>query len=835
MSFDKLLPHLLAVVIFLLMTCFFFKDIVFNDMAFKDNDISMGSGMGKQIMDAREEGGDSPMWNLSAFGGMPAYVTGAVHKDHQLKAGVQSTFFFFLPNPANLMFAAMLFTYIMLIAFKTNPYVAIFGAIAFGMASYNILSLSAGHNAKIRALCFIPLLFAGIQHLKNDRRNIGIIILLFGFSWLIFTGHYQIMYYGVLIMGIYFIVDLIYAIVKKELRKYGIRVAIITICGFAGLLANIGKIWTITEYSKYSIRGEYLLTSKSEDRPKNGLDPEYAFQYQEGVKESLTLLIPNFNGGGSSANMDDYLEESHLLKYIRSAGLRQGAQIAQIILAQTYFGPQGGTAWPIYAGAITSFLFVLGFFVLSIQQRIWIGVSFLFFLFISWGMNAEWFAKTMFNYFPMYNKFRAVSMSLGMVTFTMALGAALTLGKILSVPLSKTLVQKTLGTSTALIVMCFYFVISPDSTGNMSPASDKPTIAARVFRTTPQEIEKQNPNLLDDLVISLKKDRVELVTKDSLRTILFIALALVVLALFYFKIITDPKIIGGAFALLCLIDLWSVNKRYISPYSFEENREVVIRPTQADRDILADASLSSNQHYRVLNTSGPYNESNTSYYHRSLGGYSPAKLRRTQDIYDYYIEPVFQGTTDKTLQKGFSNYLKIADCKFLLIENRSKRIPQSGNLGPAWFVSEIVTANSHDDEIQKISEIDPRQQAIVHKEFQLKETKFDNSQAKVDLKQYTNNEIVYKTSNPEVGYLVFSEIYYPAGWSLYIDGKLSKLDRTNYNFRGARIPTGDHEVVLKFEPTSYIVGSSISLYATIFVIIAILYFAYIELKSSKII
>ena len=824
MSSKKLInlsiPHIIAIVIFYVVTTVFFSPMILKNKELNQQDIRQGVGMRKQLDDYRAKHEDNPMWNMSVFGGMPAYILGSTYASKSLNGNVIKAVALFMKVPANIVFLSMLFMYILMISLRTNPYVGILCALAFGLTTFNIISIEAGHNAKIRAVAMIPLVFAGINYLFSGKKMIGLATTALGFTWLIFTGHFQIVYYTGILLLIYFVVKGVFALLEKNLKHFLIVSAMVFGCGVLGILANLGSIWTSQEYMPYSIRGTYLLTAEDTDkRGGEGLDKGYVFEYQNDKDEFMTFLIPHYYGGGFRVNLKDKkVQEYETYNQLRGVFGPESAKA--ITQSSLYYGTQNGTAGPFYVGIIMIALFVLGFFVLDKKTLIWVSVAFVFFLMITWGANAETFSDVMFNNFPLYNKFRAVSMANIIPIFLVVMAGGLALDKLLQMQDRQEAFKKLLygfGATAGILVLVYIASGSFD----YSKAGDEARFA-NYYNSYAQQMAQQgmSPQIpqgafVQQGVDNIRADRETLLGQDTLRSLFFLILGFGAFFAWKARAINKDLAVGGL-ALLLLIDLFVVNKMYFGEDSYQNKRSTTVYPDQLDSQILQNETTANDQHYRVLDVSrSPFASAEASYFHRSMGGYDPAKMRRIQDLYEYYIQPTLMGKAEN--QEGFTNVLKMYDVKY--IKTGQGIMPNEG-LGAAWFVKNIKEVKSDDEAIQAIAETDVATTAIVNtKDFPKVDTK-GMSKGKVELVEYSNNKIKYSTENTEKGFLVISENYYPKGWRAVLDGeKELSIVRANYSLRAVEIPAGKHELTLTFEPKSYLVGGSIGLTVSILVLL----------------
>jgi hypothetical protein len=506
----KALPHAIAVVAIYIVTALFFSPLVFKDKTLTQSDMTHATGVNHQILDYKKDSGEQARWNPYVFGGTPVYLIGEAYDDHLLKYGVIDIMSLWLPSPANLVFLCMIFTYLCFIAHGFNPIISFIGAFAFAFCSFNITSIEAGHNAKIRAVAFLPLIIAGVSLLFKKKYYLGGGLLAFGLSFQIFTGHIQITYYTLLLAGLIYVINGIIFIAKKEYKPLMIVMGIsVLAAGLAGA-SNISKLYAGSEYITSSIRGQRLVTDPTkptgEQSLQNGLDKDYAFAWSNGVAEPFTLLIPHFYGGGSSA---DYNVKGTDL-YEQLKGQYSEEQIKGMFKGTMYWGDQPFTAGPIYIGAIICFLFIVGILVAPLETRIWMIFGTLFFVALSMGDNLQWLNNTMFDYFPMYNKFRTVSMTIFVTCFTMTFGAIVGLQHIL----------ETIGKKSKDLDMNLYIAFG--LTGGLSLIF---LLFSGAFSFAK---EQENPNI--EPILDLVMDaRASLFSTDALKALFFISAAFLII------------------------------------------------------------------------------------------------------------------------------------------------------------------------------------------------------------------------------------------------------------------------------------------------------------------
>ncbi|MBB6461219.1 glycosyltransferase family protein [Flammeovirga kamogawensis] len=797
--------------VFLILSVIYFNPSFFEGKSLRQSDLIHFQGMSHASQVEAEKTGESPLWNTAMFSGMPELLFSSLKGDptHVLFAssmlGLQSTY-----ESAMTVFLLMSCLWIALMCFRVNPWVGMFISAAFAMNTFYITSLEAGHMTKLWAIGYGAIVLGGMKLLFDKKWLVGVALIAASVTLELRATHYQITYYLIFVCIIYGLTELFFYYKNGELNIFLTRVIPLGILA-AGLGAStqLWKVWTTKEYSEYSIRGKKELTplpGQESNHTEEGLDKDYAFSWSEGKMESLTLIAPNFYGGSSQENIS---KDGPMAAQLEKAA---GKQQAQSIINNPnfklplYFGEQPFTGGPIYQGAILSFLFILALFILDKRERNWLIGGVLITAMFAWGKHLQWFNYSLFDILPGMNKFRTPAMSLGVTCIVMAMGAALGFDKIIKDGWNEKTQKAALNAAGVTVGLLAIMWIGAGFIDVSGPRD------AQIFQ---QMFGIKDPNIIRQFTNALDAERVAMMRGDVGRSIFFVLVAIAVLFAYSKKKLSmalTVLIVG----FLTLGDVWGVAKRYINDASFQKtnNKEVHV-PTAADQRILRD----KDPNYRVLNlTTNVFNEANTSYFHKSIGGYFAAKLRRYQDLIERELPREMQ-TLGEAIQKGDTLAIKatpalnMLNMKYTILGTDANAIYQNPNaLGHAWFVDKVLKVSSPDEEIEALPAIDPSIQAIVDT------NKFPNANIstsksigdKIELVNFHQRRIKYKSQSAKGGFGVFSEVYYPAGWVARIDGEPVDIICANYVLRGLHIPAGTHEITFDFDPDSYVIGGTIS-------------------------
>lgn len=794
---QRALPHVLAVLFFVVLACAYFAPIVFDGKSLAQHDISQFQGGAHEAQEYAKATGKEALWNNSMFSGMPAYLI-SLHFSGDLTPYFQKAMTLGLPAVVSNLFLALLCGYVLLVALGVRPLVATVGAVALGFSSYNLAILLAGHNTKSYALAYAPLVLGGL--LVTFRRNkwLGAALFTFGLAMNLRANHIQITYYLLLLVAIFGVVELVAAVRAGQLPAFAQRVALLAVGGALALGVSFGRLYTTYEYSKYSNRSPSELKAlpaapgQAAAPSAAQQDRDYAFAYSYGIGESMTLLVPNFYGGSSSMPLGT---DSNLAK----AGLPT-EYLAQM---PTYWGDQSYVAGPVYLGVVIGFLFILGLFVVDKRTRYWLLAGTILSLLLAWGKNFETFNNLIFDYLPGYRSFRAVSMGLVIAQLAVPLLGALALSKVLRSTPATTPLPGTVPASENDDTLRKVLYAGAVASGILVLAW---VLSFGFDFASPVDASLTKSGFTPQLLGALRADRADLLRNDIWRGLFFVGAALGVL---YFhrkgKLGAAPA--AAVMVALVLIDLWGADKRYLNADSFQRTTIAEsFEPTPADQQILQDKDLS----YRVLNTANPFNEAQTSYFHKSIGGYHGAKLRRYQDL------------IERQIAQNNQQVLNMLNTRYIVFASQQQGQPAQVQrnpeaLGNAWFVSEVKTVQSPDEEMAALNKFTPAITAVVDasKFPEVKPATYDPQGSTIALTNYSPDALTYRCNALRPGFVVFSEVYYAAGWQAFLDGKPVPHVRANFVLRALPMPAGAHTVEFKFEPKSYSIGNGVSLASSI--------------------
>lgn len=804
-SFSQYLPYIAAVASFAIITFIFFSPMITEDKLIYQGDIVQYEGASHEIQQFREQHDSEALWTNSMFGGMPAFQMGTIYKGNLLQYADKVLGFGF-PYYSAFLFIAFASFFILLLTLEISPWIALIGGISYGLSVYNLTLLEAGHNTKMHTIALIPLLFAGAILLWRKKYLLGAAISAAAFSLLIYANHVQIAYYAFITLLIFGIVFTIHTAVKTKEWKHLIVVASILVGSASlGVLSNSSLLWSTYEYGNSTIRGKSELSS---NKQSNGaLDRDYAYQWSYGKMEILTLLIPNFYGGSSHGELSS---ESALATKMRENGVPP-QQIDQYRKRMPlYWGSLPFTSGPFYMGAAVCFLFVLGLFVVQSPLRWWLAAATLLSVLLSFGHNLQWFSDLFFDYFPGYNKFRAVMTTLVIAQLTVPLLGFYALAQIFSDRIDK---EK--------IIQSLYIAFGITGGVSLLIALFGPSLFSFVGNSDKQ-LQGQ---MWDILLPAIREDRASLMRSDAFRSFALVAITAGLLWAYIRQKVSKNRVVI-VLASLVVFDMVGVGKRFINDDVFVDKKQMEnpFQQSVADQQILADQS----PNYRVYNTTvNSFNDASTSYHHKSVGGYHAAKLRRYQELIEAHIS------------KGNMAVFDMLNTKYFIVQGTGGEAQAQQNpnaCGNAWFVPTYNVVANADEEIKALERFDPRQIAFIDKRFESSLQGIQNgedSTASIQLLSYRPNHLKYQSQSSKQSLAVFSEIFYEPGWVATIDGKETPIVRANYVLRALNVPAGTHEIEFKFQPKSYFVGEKVSYISSGIILFLLAFSVFKEVKKRK--
>lgn len=789
------LYDILAVVMFAAISFVYFMPADIDGRILYRHDSSAGRGAGREATEYYEQTGERTRWSNSTFSGMPTYQTAPSYSSTDTLSTVMNAYHLWLPDNVWFLFAYLLGFYILLRAFDFREMLAALGAVVWAFSSYFLIIIAAGHLWKVMALAYLPPMIAGIVLAYRGKYLWGFIVTAIFAAFEVKANHVQMTYYYLFIIALMIIAFLFQAVREKQLARFGKATLVCIAAATIGICLNFSNLYHTWQYSQESMRGKSeLVKQNATNQTNSGLDRDYITQWSYGIGETWTLLVPNAKGGASVP-----------LSQNQQAMAKADQQYMQIYqqLGQ-YWGEQPGTSGPVYVGAFVLMLFILGLFIVKGPMKWALLTATVLSILLSWGHNLMPFTDFFIDYVPMYAKFRTVASILVIAEFTIPLLAMMALKKVIDEP-------------EVLTHQVKYVYISFALTGGVALLfALAPSLFFSDFVSSSEMVAMKNipTEYLNPMLTNLKQIREAIFTADSWRSFWIVTLGTVCLLLFKAKKLRAPWLIG-ALIILCLIDMWQVDKRYLNDEMFVERsiRDTPQPMTATDRQILQDKGLD----YRVLNlASNTFNENETSYYHKSIGGYHAAKLRRYQELIEAYIMPEMQrmmpaivkAQGDMTRVNGDSIYpvLNMLNTKYIILplqENQTAPLQNPYTYGNAWFVDRISYVNNANQELDSLGKLNLRHAAVADVKFksQLGEAVRQDNVSMVKITSYAPNQLSYDVMSDKGGVLVFSEIYYP-GWTATVDGQPAELGRVNYVLRAMNIKPGKHQVTLRFFPAS---------------------------------
>ncbi|WP_455070933.1 YfhO family protein, partial [Prevotella histicola] len=800
-TWKKFLPDVVVIAVFAIISfAYFFVPITQGKILYQ-HDASAGVGAAQEMTEYQNRTGETTRWTNSIFGGMPTYQMSPSYQSTDGLSQVMNAYHLWLPDNVWFLFAYLLGFYILLRAFDFRQSLAALGSVMWAFSSYFLIIIAAGHLWKVMALAYLPPMIAGVVLAYRGRYLSGFIVTALFTAFEIKANHVQMTYYYLFIILFMVIAYLVKSIREKQLAIFLKATGVLAAAALIGIAINLSSLYHTWQYQKESMRGKSELVKKdAANQTSSGLDRDYITQWSYGIDETLTLLVPDAKGGAS-------VPLSKNATAMAKADPQIQSMIPQLYDAfPQYFGTQPGTSGPVYVGAFVLFLFILGLFIVKGPLKWALLAATVLSILLAWGHNFMGFTNFFLDYIPMYAKFRTVASILVIAEFTIPLLAALALKKIVDEPdvLSKQMkfayISLALTAGVAALIALF-----PDMMGPFVSEQERQMIGS---------IQGMDGGTARTILANISDMRAAMVSSDAWRSVIIILIGFALLFAYKLKKLRADYMIA-ALLVLCLVDMWQVDKRYLNDEMFvpKSERDMPQQPTATDIEINKDKSLD----YRVLNfASNTFNENETSYFHKSIGGYHPAKLRRYQEMVDAYIVPEMQKAMQAIAAKG-GNMQQVDGVKLFPVLNMLNTkyfiFPLQGGAtiplkniyaqGNGWFVDKIDYVADANAEYAEVGKIDVRHEAVADKQFEavLGQAKANDSTATVKLDKYEPNNLQYTVNSKNGGIVVFSEIYYP-GWKATVDGQSVELGRVNYILRAVNVKPGKHIVVLDFHPTS---------------------------------
>ena len=830
-TWKKFLPDVVVIAVFAIISfAYFFVPITQGKILYQ-HDASAGVGAAQEMTEYQNRTGETTRWTNSIFGGMPTYQMSPSYQSTDGLSQVMNAYHLWLPDNVWFLFAYLLGFYILLRAFDFRQSLAALGSVMWAFSSYFLIIIAAGHLWKVMALAYLPPMIAGVVLAYRGRYLSGFIVTALFTAFEIKANHVQMTYYYLFIILFMVIGYLVKSIREKQLAVFLKATGVLAAAALIGIAINLSSLYHTWQYQKESMRGKSELVKKdAANQTSSGLDRDYITQWSYGIDETLTLLVPDAKGGASVPLGKNATAMAKADPQIQS-------MIPQLYDAfPQYFGTQPGTSGPVYVGAFVLFLFILGLFIVKGPMKWALLAATILSVLLAWGHNFMGFTNFFLDYIPMYAKFRTVASVLVIAEFTIPLLAALTLKKIVDEPdvLSKQMkfayISLALTAGVAALIALF-----PDMMGPFVSEQERQMIGS---------IQGMDGGTARTILANISDMRAAMVSSDAWRSVIIILIGFALLFAYKLKKLRADYMIA-ALLVLCLVDMWQVDKRYLNDEMFvpKSERDMPQQPTAADLEINKDKSLD----YRVLNfASNTFNENETSYFHKSIGGYHPAKLRRYQEMIDAYIAPEMQKAMQTIAAKG-GNMQQVDGVKLFPVLNMLNTkyfiLPLQGGAtaplqnpyaqGNGWFVDKIDYVADANAEYAEVGKIDVRHEAVADKQFEavLGQAKANDSTATVKLDKYEPNNLQYTVNSKNGGIVVFSEIYYP-GWKATVDGQSVELGRVNYILRAVNVKPGKHIVVLDFHPTSISTTETIAYISIVILLLAIVGAGYMEWKKK---
>lgn len=821
-QFKKLLPHLIAVIVFLVVAVVYCKPALQGEVV-AQHDIQGWRGMAQQSFEFKEKQGHFPLWTNSMFSGMPAYQIAMDARTNISVSHLYDILTLGLPKPISFFFLACICFYFLCLVAGANSWLGILGGLAYAYSTFDPIIIAVGHDTQMISLGYAPAVLAGILLLYQKKYWAGFAITAVFASLIIMQNHVQIVYYTLIIAAIMTIAFFIKSYREKQLTTALKGAGLALLAGVMGLATSAVSLMPTYEYAKESMRGgrSELTLGDNNVKTKGGLDKDYAFRYSLGLGETLTMMVPGLYGGSNGG--DEYKSDSKFVQKFSELGVPE-EQALQYENGMSYWGDQPVTSGPVYFGAVICLLFIFGMVYLNSWYKWWLLAASIVGVVLAWGANLKGINFFLFDYLPLYNKFRAPTMAMVIPQLCFPLVAVLGLNKLISQPYdiieTWKKIKLTAIISGVIIVLLagFYFSASFSSANDKNFKENiQQNILGQVppGQQAPAELQQRAMQTSSAIIGALQSDRKALMGGDLMRTIILMALGLGLIVFFVKKKIS-AVFFFSALILINGYDLLGVGLRYLNSEKFveESDFEAAFTPTEADMQISKDPD---NPNFRVFNqTVDVFNDASTSYHHNSVGGYHPAKLGLYNDLITYQ------------LSKGNMNVFNMLNTRYFIVQNPKTGKPMAqlnpNAYGNAWLVKGIKYVPGANEEMTALDNTDLKDTLIVENQYKnlLKQMTAPDSTATIQLKNNLNDEINYefKSTSPQVA--VFSEVYYPHGWNAYIDGKKSDYFKADYLLRAMYVPAGNHTIQFKFEPASFSIGRLITIVSTILVLLILL-------------
>ncbi len=813
--FKKILPHLLIILFFFVVSLVYFYPVLQGE-EIPQHDLITAKANSHQSYEYWKKTGHRPCWAPQLFSGMPAFQVFASKKNDFVFKAIHKVVKALDNKSFSILFLYFLGFYLLLLAFKADKYLAAVGALAYGLASYNIIIIAAGHITKAFSLGYLPITVGGFYLIFREKKYLeGFILSVLSLGVAISLGHMQIIYYGAMLIGLYVLFEFVWALKEKTIKQFLLASLVsLGVIVFAAL-PNTVALWQAYEMSKYSIRGKSEL---AENQKQTGLDKDYALSWSYGIDETFSLIVPNIKGGATGYIGDDQKALDNV-----------PYQYKQLIAQQNhYWGNQPFTSGPVYFGVIVLFLAVWGLFIVKNKIKWWLFTATVLSVMLSWGSNFPALTDFFFNHFPYYNKFRSPSMILVIVGITVPLLAILAVKEIfenkdkIAANLKPLWIAAGLTGGVALLFFLFpgiFNLLSVQEQQYFDQLRQNPQVASQI----------------NDFIVQLETARKAIVKADAIRSFFYVLLATGLIFAYLKDWFKEKNLFLGILAVLILADMWTIDRRYLNADNFEPERKVeqTFKPQLANQFILRDTTLN----FRVVNiATNPFTDALTSYFHNNIGGYHGAKLRRYQDMIEHYLafevqylqKALSDSLGDVSSALAQTQVLNMLNTRYIIFNPAAYPLPNPFAFGNAWFVDNIKFVNSPKEEINALQNSNLRRTAIVDKskfpDYKFPQLSVLNSfdTVKIKLVYFSPDTLKYVYNSPKDGFVVFSEVYYPEGWKAYIDGKEAQVVRANYILRAMSVPAGKHTVTMIFKPKCCYTGATIALISSIVLTILIL-------------